>query len=216
MINYKLGVQVQSPSLNNQDIYASDTFHLSDQTIGKDDVWSSWVKKRELYLDDVVAGTSYSSGIPSGFGATILNNAKGKRSERDRDGKGNDIISRNGPFKIGRPTSVKGERKTKTKLKQKTTASLNDPVGRTNLASSVVKLENSIIVKEKDEYCEEPLDFSYLPLLKMDVLGVGDDLGEQGHDIGSWLNIDGDILQDDDFLGLEIPMDDLSDLNMMV
>ncbi|KAL7590691.1 hypothetical protein Lser_V15G38842 [Lactuca serriola] len=217
---YASGVQVQSPSLNNNnhnhDIYSSDTFHLPDQTIGKDDVWSSRVKKRELYLDDVVAGTSSSSGIPSGFGATILNSAKGKRSERDREGKGSGVISRNGPPKIGRPASVKGERKTKTKLKQKTTASLNGPVGRTNLPSAVVKLENSIIVKEKEEYCEEPLDFSHLPLPEMDVLGVGDDLGEQGQDIGSWLNIDDDILQDDDFLGLEIPMDDLSDLNMMV
>lgn len=208
---YVSGAQVQSPLLNNHDIY-SDTFHLSDQNIGKEDVWSSRVKKRELYLDDVVAGTS--SGIPSGFGATILNSAKGKRSERDREGKGSGVISRNGPPKIGRPASVKGERKTKTKLKQKTTqlsASVNGPIGRTNLPS-VVKSES----KEKDEYCEEPLDFSHLPLPEMDVLGVGDDLGEQGQDIGSWLNIDDDILQDDDFLGLEIPMDDLSDLNMMV
>ena len=76
-------------------------------------------------------------------------------------------------------------------------------------------------LKDKDDYkslddTEEPLDFSHLQLPEMDVLGVGDDLGGQGEDIGSWLNIDDEILQDDDFMGLEIPMDDLSDLNMMV
>ncbi|KAK9055590.1 hypothetical protein SSX86_026674 [Deinandra increscens subsp. villosa] len=213
-----------SPSLNNHDLYSSDAFHFSEQTIGKDEnIWSSRVKKRELYLDDVVAGTS------SGFGTTIINSAKGKRSERDREGKGNSL-SRNGGPKIGRPTSgnAKGERKNKAKLKQKTTqlsASLNGPIGKitdqNRTFSTVPKsfnMKNNNTFKEEDEYKlldnnieEEPLDFSHLQLPEMDVLG------EQGEDIGSWLNIDDDnILQDDDFMGLEIPMDDLSDLNMMV
>lgn len=209
-----------SPSLNNHDIYSSDAFHFSEQTIGKDDVWSSKVKKRELYLDDVVAGTS------SGIGTMILNSAKGKRSERDREGKGNGL-SRNGGPKIGRPVgtgNVKGERKNKAKIKQKTTqlsASLNGPIGKISdqnkSLSSFPKsfdMKNNN-VKDKDNYnlpenTEEPLDFSQLQLPEMDVLG------EQGEDIGSWLNIDDEILQDDDFMGLEIPMDDLSDLNMMV
>nr|GFA83247.1 hypothetical protein [Tanacetum cinerariifolium] len=39
-------------------------------------------------------------------------------------------------------------------------------------------------------------------------------IGGQGEDF--WLNIDDDVLQDEDFMGLPIPMDDLSDLNMMV
>lgn len=210
-----------SPSLNNHDIYSSDAFHFSEQSIGKDDdIWSSRIKKRELYLDDVVAGTS--SGIGT---ATILNSAKGKRSERDREGKGSSL-SRNGGPKIGRPASgnVKGERKNKAKLKQKTTqlsASLNGPIGKISdqnrIFSSVSKSFDvkHNVVKEKDDYkllenTEEPLDFSHLQLPEMDVLG------EQGEDIGSWLNIDDEILQDDDFMGLEIPMDDLSDLNMMV
>lgn len=215
----------QSPSVNNHDIYSLDEFQSLDQTIGRDDIWSSRVKKRELYLDDVVAGTS------PGIGAPILNSAKGKRSERDREGKGNGL-SRNGGPRIGRPASVnvKGERKNKSKLKQKTTqlsASLNGPIGKISdqhrTSSSVTKsfdMKNNSF-KDKDDYkslddTEEPLDFSHLQLPEMDVLGVGDDLGEQGQDIGSWLNIDDEILQDDDFMGLEIPMDDLSDLNMMV
>ncbi|KAJ9548103.1 hypothetical protein OSB04_020646 [Centaurea solstitialis] len=216
-----------SPSVNNHGMYSSDAFHSSEQTFGKDDVWSSRVKKRELYLDDVVAGTS--SGAPLGIGTTILNSAKGKRSDRDREGKGNGL-SRNGAPKLGRPASgsVKGERKTKTKLKQKTTqlsASLNGPIGKISdqhrptmhPVPKSAEMKNNVI-KEKDDYkllddSEEPLDFSHLQIPEMDVLG--DDLGEQGQDIGSWLNIDDEILQDDDFMGLEIPMDDLSDLNMM-
>ncbi|KAL8208457.1 hypothetical protein R6Q57_007869 [Mikania cordata] len=205
----EFGTQL-SPSMNNHDMYSSGTFSFSEQTSGKNDnIWSSRVKKRELYLDDVAAGTS------SGIGTTIINSAKGKRSERDG-------LSRNGGPKIGRPASsnVKGERKNKTKLKQKTTqlsTSFNSPIGKIsdqNRSFSSVPMKNRI-VKETDDYklledTEEPLDFSHLQLPEMDVLG------EQGEDIGSWLNIDDEILQDDDFMGLEIPMDDLSDLNMMV
>ncbi|XP_071721469.1 uncharacterized protein [Rutidosis leptorrhynchoides] len=198
-----------SPSLNHNDVYSTDAFHLSDQTTGKDDVWSSRVKKREVYLDDVI-------------GPTISTSTKGKRSERDPHCKGNSV-PRNGAPKIGRPTSgnVKGERKNKTKLKQKTTP-LNGPMGKiSDQHRTLSSVSNSFdmkngTVKEKDEYKlvdnseEEPLDFSHLQLPEMDVLG------DQGEDIGSWLNIDDEILQDDDFMGLEIPMDDLSDLNMMV
>ncbi|XP_076906813.1 uncharacterized protein LOC143563060 isoform X1 [Bidens hawaiensis] len=201
-----------SPSLNNHEIYPSGSFNFSEQTISKNDsVWSSRVKKRELYLDDVVAGTS------SGIGTKIINSVKGKRSERDRDGKVNGL-SRNGGPKVGRPASVnvKGERKNKTKPKQKTThlsASFNGPVENIedqNRTFSSVNTVNENIDYKQLENSEEPLDFSHLQLPEMDVLDV------QGEDIGSWLNIDDDVLQDDDFMGLEIPMDDLSDLKMMV
>ncbi|KAJ9551270.1 hypothetical protein OSB04_015315 [Centaurea solstitialis] len=210
----KLSGTQSSPLLNNYDIYPSDALvglnHSSDQTIGKDDVWSSRAKKRELYLDDVV-GTS---STPSAVGRAIMNSAKGKRSDRD-------ILSRNGGPKIGRPASnVKGERKTKAKLKQKTTqlsASVNGPLGKIS-GPKPTEMKSSA-VKEKDEFkflenSEEPLDLSHLQLPGMEELG--DDFGGQGQDIGSWLNIDDDVLQDDDFMGLEIPMDDLTDLNMMV
>ena len=146
------------------------------------------------------------------------------------------MSSRNGTTKIGRPTSgnVKGERKSKTKPKQKTTqlsASVNGLLGKlpeqpkATLSSGPKSNEmtTSGSVKEKDEFGldgldeHEPIDLSHLQLPGMDVLGVPDDLGGQGTDIGSWLNIDDDGLQDhDDFDGLEIPMDDLADLNMIV
>nr|GEY52752.1 hypothetical protein [Tanacetum cinerariifolium] len=57
----------------------------------------------------------------SSVGREVMNSAKGQRSERDRDGRGNDPRNR-GP-KLGRPssanTNVKGERNTKAKLKAK-------------------------------------------------------------------------------------------------
>lgn len=176
----------------------NDELCLSEQTTGKDDVWSSRGKKRELYLDDVACT---SSGIPSGVGMSIINSVKGKRS--DREGKTNG--SKNGCPKI------KGERKTKAKLKQKT---VNGSLGKFQDQQKAV---SSSVPKSIVNEDEEPLDLSHLQLPGMDDFGVGDDFGGQGEDIGSWLNIDDDVFQqDDDFMGLEIPMDDLTDLNMMV
>lgn len=211
-----LGAQ-QSPSLN-QDI--SFEANLPSE--------ASRVKRREL--EDVLGTTI---GASSGIGSSLLSSAKGKRSERDREGKGNgrEALSRNGTTKIGRPASsnVKGERKPKTKPKQKTTqlsTSVNGLFGKISeqpkLLGSSIARSSGISATGNDktdsnlDELEDPIDLSGLQLPEMDVLGVPDDLGGQGQDIGSWLNIDDDGLQDDDFMGLEIPMDDLSDLNMMV
>nr|GFB12173.1 hypothetical protein [Tanacetum cinerariifolium] len=60
---------------------------------------------------------------------------------------------------------------------------------------------------------EPPLDFPHSGIPEMDVLG--DPFGEQSLDPDSWLNIDDTILDDDDFIGLEIPMDDLTDIKMI-
>ncbi|KAK8581828.1 hypothetical protein V6N13_144828 [Hibiscus sabdariffa] len=183
---------------------------LSDQTAVKDDSWSNRVKKRELLREDAVGGTS---SAHSGIGSPLSSSTKGKRSERDREGKGHgrEVLSRNGTNKIGRPVSnVKGERKLKAKPKQKTTqpsVSVNGLLGKMSeqpkTSTSVSKLSEITAnnnAREKDEF-------------SLDVL---DDLQLPGQDLGSWLNIDDDGLQDHDFMGLEIPMDDLSDLNMMV
>nr|GEX21771.1 hypothetical protein [Tanacetum cinerariifolium] len=70
---------------------------------------------------------------------------------------------------------------------------------------------SSILNVEDDEPL---LDFSHLEILEMDVLG--DAFGEQSLDVGSWLNIDDTILHDDDFIGHQIPIDDLSDIKMTV
>ncbi|KAF6152322.1 hypothetical protein GIB67_005976 [Kingdonia uniflora] len=193
--------------IDNRDFQSINCF--SDQITCKEDFGANRVKKRELLLDDL--GGTIAGSLPTG--------TKGKRSERDREGKRSEreTISRNGTAKIGRTSltnNSKGERKPKVKSKQKTThlsASVN-VLG--NKASENKPFEmaitNSNNVKKKNEFCvdtdSEALDLSNLP----------DDLDGQGEDLASWLNIDDDALLDDDFMGLEIPMDDLSDLNMMV
>lgn len=234
---------MQSPSqfsqnVDNRDIVSPDVLvplnQISEQTIGKEDAWSNRVKKRELSLDDV-GGSAGTSTAPSVIGNSLSSSAKGKRSERDRDGKGHnrEVLSRNGTTKIGRPAlpTVKGERKSKTKPKQKTTqlsVSVNGLLGKVEqpkpaLPSALKSNEvtTSTNAQGKEDFGldalddSESIDFSKLP--EMDVLGVSDELDGQAGDLGSWLSIvDDDGLQDHDFMGLEIPMDDLSDLNMMV
>lgn len=238
-----IGLQ-QSPSqlsqnVDNHDIISQDVLvplnHISEQTAVKEDTWSNRVKKRELSLDDV-GGTAGTSNAPSVMGSSLSSSAKGKRSERDRDGKGHnrEVLSRNGTAKIGRPalSNVKGERKSKTKPKQKTTqlsVSVNGLLGKMSeqpkpalpSVSKSSEMTSSSKAKGKDHFGfdaldgPESIDFSKLP--GMDVLGVPDELDGQAGDLGSWLSVvDDDGLQDIDFMGLEIPMDDLSDLNMMV
>ncbi|KAI9112624.1 hypothetical protein K1719_016547 [Acacia pycnantha] len=228
----------QSPSqfsqnMDNHDFNSSDVLPTSEQTSGKEDLWSNRVKKRELPLDDV-GGATFTSSAPSGIGNSLSINAKGKRSERDRDGKGHSRDVRSGSTKVGRPalSSAKGERKSKTKPKQKATqhsVSVNGLVGKLSEQSppalpSVSKLNETSDrnAKEKDEYGmgvlddPGPIDLSHLQLPGMDVLG--DDLGGQGQeDFNSFFNLDEEALQqDDDFMGLGIPMDDLADLNIRV
>ncbi|XP_038991544.1 uncharacterized protein LOC120114832 isoform X1 [Hibiscus syriacus] len=203
------GQNGDSYAVNSSDLH-TPTNRSSDQTTVKDDSWSNRVKRKELLLEDVVGGTS---NAQPGIGSSLLNSTKGKRSERDREGNGHgrEALSRNGTNKIGRPVSnVKGERKSKTKPKQKTTqlsVSVNGLLGKmseqpktsTSLSkSSEITANNN--AKDKDEFGLDVLDDIQLP----------------GQDLGSWLNIDDDGFQDHDFMGLEIPMDDLSDLNMMV
>ncbi|XP_037493054.1 uncharacterized protein LOC105637916 isoform X1 [Jatropha curcas] len=198
----------------------------AEQSTGKEDTWSNRVKKRELLLDDV--GGSTSSG-PLGIGGSLSSSTKGKRSERDREGKGHnrEVLSRNGTNKIGRPTlsNVKGERKSKTKPKQKTqlSVSVNGLLGKkpeqpkltlpSEAKSGEITISNN--GKEKDGFGLDVLDDpEAIDLSSLQLPGLDDG---QGQDLGSWLNIDDDGLQDhDDFMGLEIPMDDLSDLNMIV
>lgn len=228
-VSASMGSQ-QSPSLTPRfgqnldsfDFYSPEALpsvsYGSEQTIVKEETWSNRAKKRELSLDEVVGGTSV-------IGNSLTSSAKGKRSERDREGKGA-VVSRNGTAKIGRPSlsnNVKGERKTKSKPKQQKTSQVNGLLGKITEqpkqeASSTPKPSNNTSKKKDDFGLEEhePLDLSHLQLPGMDVLGVPDDLDGQGQDLDSWLNIDEDGLQDHDFMGLEIPMDDLADLNMMV
>ncbi|KAI4377452.1 hypothetical protein MLD38_015074 [Melastoma candidum] len=218
-----------SPSLsqqglwgNNQDIYSSDMLP-SEQASGKEDMLPNRVKKRELLLQEV-------GGVASVIGNTLSSSTKGKRSERDRDGKGQsrEMLSRPGTNKNGRSTLLnsKGERKSKAKPKQKMTQlsiSINGLLGNTpekpkSVLSTGSKLTSgnskSFTMNTHDD--TEAIDLSSLQIPEIDEFGVSDDLGGQGQDLDSWLNIDDDNLHDDDFMGLEIPMDDLSDVKLML
>ena len=176
------GQNGDSYAVNSSDLLPP-TNRLSNQTTVKDESWSNRVKERELLLEDVVGGTIGTSSAQSGIGSSLSSSTKGKRSERDREGKGHgrEVLSRNGTNKIGRPVSnVKGERKLKTKPKQKTTklsVSVNGLLGKMSeqpKPSSSVSKSSEIAAnnnaKEKDEF-------------SLDVL---DDLQLPGQDLGSW------------------------------
>ncbi|OVA06005.1 hypothetical protein BVC80_1707g111 [Macleaya cordata] len=217
--------------------------HSSDQVFPKHEAISNRGKKKEVLLDDVAG--SAASRSTSALGNSLLGGAKGRRSERDRD-QNKSVLTRNSVPKAGRPAlgSYRGERKTKTKPKQKTaqlSTSGNGLLGRVtettcpvypsvrgsnevvNNGSGKISREQGLlspgnIPQDSSKETEEPLDFSNLPLHEIDSieeLGVSNNLGAP-QDLSSWLNFDEDGLQDHDSMGLEIPMDDLSDLNMLI
>ncbi|XP_074312402.1 uncharacterized protein LOC141647927 isoform X2 [Silene latifolia] len=171
-------------------------------------------KKKEVLLDDV--GGNGSLRATSSLGSTLPGGAKGKRSDRD-----------SGP-KAGRPSlsNSKGERKTKSKPKQKVSQLTTHPVQTTTSVSGEFvnrrregqKSPRNIPDSSKES--NDAMNLSSLPLSELDSiedLNVGNEL--EGHqDLSSWLNFDEvEGLQDDDgFGGLQIPMDDLSDLNMLL
>nr|XP_029117254.1 uncharacterized protein LOC105033855 isoform X3 [Elaeis guineensis] len=210
--------------------------YVSEQTVVKNDPISGRGKKREVLLDDVV--TSAASRAASTLSHTLPGGPKWKRTERERD-QNKDAPARNPTAKAGRPSlsSGRGERKTKTKPKQKIaqlstsgnglgkvteTTSLMLPSGETvNSAGTRVDQEVELrSVSNGAQNSSKEMDdniFTNLPLHgidSIDELDVAEGLGGQGQDIGSWLNVDEDALQDHDLVGLEIPMDDLSELKL--
>ncbi|EEC79029.1 hypothetical protein OsI_19571 [Oryza sativa Indica Group] len=189
--------------------------HLTDLSFSKEDPWTNNVKQRELLLDEVVGSITGGTLKTSGLGTSLVSNTKGKRSERE--GKGH---NRDGS-RSGRPSSsnAKGERKNKTKPKQKTanisapvsSALTRDPQSQAKITPSGNGRDNTSAASARHEEpanasndAEMP-DLSNLELPGMDV------------DFGGWLNIeDDDGLQDLDLMGLEIPMDDINEINLMI
>ncbi|KAK9280183.1 hypothetical protein L1049_013870 [Liquidambar formosana] len=92
--------------------------HSSEQAFSKHEPALN-KEKREVNLDDVVGSTS--SRVMSALGSTALGEVKARRSERERD-LSRDILTSNSVSTAGRSSlgSFKGERKTKSKSKQKT------------------------------------------------------------------------------------------------
>ncbi|RCW18744.1 hypothetical protein GLYMA_20G110300v4 [Glycine max] len=203
--------------------------HPSDQDFAMTGPILNRGKKKELLLDDVGASPLLrSASIP---GSSLIGGAKGKRSEQARD----NSSGRNSVSKGGR-SSAKGERKTKAKSKPKTAqlsssgnGSLSKLMENTNSENQLACGSNEFVSSDGSRKSkvgsvshnyntndlsigtEEPMDIT----LDSIELGVGDEL-DGPQDLDSWLlTIEDDGLQGD-AIGLDIPMDDLSGLNMLL
>ncbi|XP_074304785.1 uncharacterized protein LOC141639608 [Silene latifolia] len=197
-----------------------DGFELSqsDHAFAKNGPIVNRGKKKEVLLDDV--GNNASLRPSSSLGSTPSGGAKGKRSERDSSAK------------AGRPSlsNSKGERKTKSKPRQKAAQLPTHPPMQhspsvstdlvpnpSNRRRDGLKSPGNILDSSKEN--NDALDLSSLPLSELDSIEDLHVVNEfDGHqDLNSWLNFDDvDVQEDDGFGGLQIPMDDLSDLNMLL
>ncbi|KAM7532274.1 hypothetical protein LguiB_035684 [Lonicera macranthoides] len=204
---------------------AFETFpHLSGEAFAKNGPIINRGKKKEVLLDDLGSAALRASSI---LGGTLLVGTKGKRSERDR---GKDTSTKNAVARAGRPSqgNFKGERKTKSRPKQKTAQLSTSQSGivrkfqeTTHPVSDNRKrearfLSPDAIRRDSSKESKESMDLTNFPMHDLDPieeLGVSTDLG--GHqDLGSLFNFEDDGLEDHFSAGLEIPMDDLSNLNM--
>ncbi|EXB36982.1 hypothetical protein L484_018360 [Morus notabilis] len=193
--------------------------HSFDQDFAQTGPIMNRVKKRELLLDDV-------GGCPplknaSSFGNNLSGGAKGKRSERDPSGRNS----------VAKASNHKSERKTKSKPKQKigqlsTSGNVSITTGSGEIVASgsnrkrevgLISQGNNNPENQSTETREPPMDFPNLQLHELESieLGVENEL-DGNQDLSSWLNIEEDGLPDHDSIGLDIPMDDLSDLNMII
>jgi len=183
-------------------------------------------KKREVFIDDVIGNPS--SRVTSTLDSTVLGGVKGRRNDRDREqSKDNSRSNSVSGASHSSLDGVKGERKTKSKPKQKSTHLLNSGNGPRGSYHSVANASNKIeragsmslgnIPQDTPKEVDEPSDFPHSQLNEFDTIELGGstDLGGP-QDLGSWLNIGEDGLQGHDSIGLEIPMDDLMELNMLM
>ncbi|GAA0166775.1 hypothetical protein LIER_21855 [Lithospermum erythrorhizon] len=175
-------------------------------------------KKKEVLLDNFVGDSTFRSNL----GCSLSGGAKGKRSERDKD---KDSSMRNAFAKAGCSlVNSKGDRKTKTKHKQRTAQlstsgngyvtepmhSSLDLIDNNGNGRREVGLASSATDSLKDK--KESTNLLLNDVDSIEDIGVESDLVAP-QDLSSWFNFDLDGLQEDhDAVGLEIPMDDLSEL----
>jgi hypothetical protein len=198
------------------DVFGNLTYP-SDHDFAKSGPIFNRGKKKEVLLDDV--GSNASSRAISTLNNTQVGGAKGRRSERERD---KDTFGRSSVAKASRTSqgNFKGERKTKTKPKQKTAQLSTSENGFVNKFTETTHPEvvangsnaksRGKITQDSSKEIKEPQDFVNLQLHELDhmELGVANDLsGTQ--DLSSWF--DDDRLQDHDAEGYDIPLADLSD-----
>ncbi|KAF5446282.1 hypothetical protein F2P56_031919 [Juglans regia] len=207
----------------------------SDQDFAKTGPIFNRGKKKEVLLDDV--GGTDSSRARSTLGNNQVGGTKGKRSERERD---KDMAGRNSVAKVSYASmgNFKGERKMKTKPKLKGTrlqpsgdgfvnkfTETTHPEYHSSIRSSEVVANGSSakgdtrlmsggdIPQDSSKEIKEPRDDTNLRLNELDnmELHVANDFcGPE--DLSTLLNFDDDGLQDHYSAGLDIPMDDLSEV----
>lgn len=191
----------------------------------KEEAWVSRARDREAFLEDVSGYTS--TRDVNTLSSNGLGGIKGKRSERDRDAKG-------GAPPRTAPSNAKGERKTKTKPRQKTgpvlkplqglvaktadqqsgkvRSSSHEGYGARQATRREEPMPSLPVFQDLQAEPDGPLDLDGIPLPGMEEMNM-----DQA-DIGSWLDFNlEDPMQptDDGLMGLDIPMDDLSGLMMI-
>ena len=182
----------------------------SDQDFAESGPMWNRGKKKELLLDDDVGG-NVSLRATSTLGNNLLGGAKGKRSGREPKQK-TDQISTSGNGFVGRITEATPP------LYPSISGSDELITSDNNKKRGVGLMSPGSVPQDSFKDVKEPVDFRSLQIQELDsieALGVGGDLGGP-QDLSSWLNLDEDGLQDHDSMGLEIPMDDLSDINMIL
>ncbi|KAG8380646.1 hypothetical protein BUALT_Bualt06G0037400 [Buddleja alternifolia] len=184
--------------------------HQSNTVVAKTGPASNRGKKKEVLLDDVGGAVFRASSA-----LAILGGAKGKRSERDSSNKNG--IAKAGQASMG---GSKGDRKTKSKPKQRTAQlpssgntfpacppanGSGEPATNSGSKKKDVRFMSSNNAPPVSS--KESMDLANLPLDVMD--GMEElDAPEQ---INSFFNFDVD---DHDSVGLAIPMDNLTELDM--
>ncbi|TYJ20638.1 hypothetical protein E1A91_A08G009400v1 [Gossypium mustelinum] len=183
--------------------------HSTEHAVSKYGSTLNKGRKREVLIDDVVG--SASSRVTPALDGTA-GGLRGNRSERDS--RNTSSVSGAGRTSLD---GAKGDRRTKAKPKQKSghgfNGRLSDPL-LPPLANSNKMTEREARSLSPTPSNIRPDDFANLQLNDLDPmeeLGVSNDIGGP-QDLSSWLNFDEDGLQDHDSIGLEIPMDDLSEL----
>lgn len=196
----------------------------------KEEAWPTRMRDREAFLEDVPVYTS--TRDVNTLSSNGLGGIKGKRSERERDAKAKE--ARTGP------NNAKGDRKTKTKPRQKTGPVMkpvqglgakaadyqsgkgrssnqgHEGYGPSTTARHGTRKEEAVaslpVFQDMQAEADGPLDLTGIPIPGMEEMSM-----DQA-DIGSWLDFaleDPVQSTDDGLMGLDIPMDDLSGLMMM-
>ncbi|CAI8616229.1 unnamed protein product [Vicia faba] len=175
-------------------------------------------KKRAM----LVNGSSRTSNLAG----AVHGGVKGKRSERDRN-QIRDQTRKNSNSRAGYMSldSVQNENKPKVKPKTNSTFGGHLPICDSSLsvvANASTNGNEDVAALSGNQITSQAKESSDLGTLPLHDLGSIDEFGVSGEldgpeDLGSWLNFDDDGLQEHDcIMGLEIPMDDLSDLNMLM